>query len=298
MIYDLIIIGAGPAGLTAALYAARYNLNILLIGQEIGGYLPKIPNIENYPGFSKISGIELTRRMTEQIQNYGVKIIEQEIIDIKKDGNFTIYGDKNKYESKTIIIAIGTQRRRLGLPEEKDFLGKGLSYCVTCDAPFFKEKTVAVIGGSDSAAMAALFLSEYAKKIYIIYRRDKLRAEPIKVEQIKKNKKIEIIYNTEVKKINGQKFVESIILNNKKQIRVDGVFVEIGLISAKDLSEKLKIKLDKQNNIITNEIMETNIDGVFAAGDITNRKLKQIVTSAAQGAIAANSAFYYIKNRK
>lgn len=297
--YDLIIIGSGPAGLTAALFAARYKLKTLVIGKELGGQLTYAYKIENYPGFSNISGIELTKLMKSQVTELGVKILEDEIINIeKKKDKFIVMTNKNKYNSKTLILALGTARRKLNLPEEEKFIGRGVSYCATCDAPLFKNKIVAVIGGSDSAVMSALLLSKYAKKVYIIYRKEKLRAEPIRIEQIKKIKKIEIIYNAEIQKISGEKFVESITLTNKKKLKVQGVFVEIGSIPSAYLIKKLNVQTDKEGFILTNKAMETNIWGVFAAGDIVKKPLKQIVTAASDGAVAAFSAYNYIKSIK
>ena len=297
MQYDLIIIGAGPAGLTAAVYAARYRLKIAVFGKEIGGQASHAYKIENYPGFKTISGLELIKKLKEQVKNLDVEIFEEEIIDIAKEKNhFVISTYNKKFNSKAIILALGTERKKLNLANEDRFGGKGISYCAICDAPLFKDKTVAVIGGSDAAAMSALLLAEYAKKTYVIYRGKQLRAEPIRVEQIKKNKKIEIIYDVNVKEIKGKNFVESLILDNEKELKVDGIFVEIGNVPPTYLIKKLEVKTDKEKYILTDKEMHTNIQGVFAAGDCCVKPLQQIVTAASDGAVAAFSAYSYLKS--
>ena len=286
--YDVIIIGGGPAGVAAAIYSQRYKLKTLLITKNTGGMVLDSHLIENYPGFTKISGVELSKKFEEQIKHLNIEKIEAEIIDI--DNNLTLTDkNNNKYETKNIILALGTEKRKLNVQGEEKFLGKGVSYCYTCDAPFFKDKTVAIVGGSDSAAKAALLLADYAKKVYIIYRKENLRCEPHYLEKIK-NKNIEILNNTEIKEIKGTNFVESVTLTNSK-LKLDGVFIEIGTIPATNLAKKLNIELDENNYIKVNNKQETNIKGVYAAGDITNQLLKQIITAAAQGAIAANSIF-------
>ncbi|MBI4743245.1 MAG: FAD-dependent oxidoreductase, partial [Actinobacteria bacterium] len=189
--YDVIIIGAGPAGLASALYATRYKLNTLVVGSVIGGTALEAYNVENYPGFKSISGFELMGRMEEQVTSLGVKIIPEEVTKIEKNTDFSVITEDNKYEAKSLILTMGTERRKLNVPGEKELLGKGVSYCATCDSAFFKDKTVAVVGGSDAAAKSALLLAEYAKKIFMIYRRDKIRSEPIIVESVEKNEKIE-----------------------------------------------------------------------------------------------------------
>lgn len=294
---DLIIIGAGPAGLAAAIYAGRYMLKTLIISKNIGGTCLEAHDICNYPGFKKISGQDLMKKFIGQVKSYNIKIIEEEIADIDKIKDiFKIKTKTGKlFETKTIMLCLGTKRRKLNIQGEEDFLGRGVSYCFTCDAPLFKDKIVGVVGGSDAAVMAARLLREYARKVYIIYRKDKLRAEPIRIEQIKKDPKIEIITNTNITKIIGKKFVEEVIFDNKKSLKLDGIFVEIGAIPSTDLAKKLKLKLTKDNYIKVNKDQETNIKGVFAAGDITDNQLKQVVTSAAEGAKAAFSVYKYLQ---
>jgi len=290
--YDLIIMGSGPSGLTAAIYASRYKLKTLVIAKELGT-LSEAHIVENFPGFKSITGLELMEKFKEHVLYFKVPIIEEEVRTIRKEKNFKVYTDKSEYESKTVILAIGTRRRKLNIPNEEKFLKKGITYCYICDAPFMHKKTVAVIGGSDSAAQACLLLSEYAKKIYLIYRSDKLRAEPILVEKLKKLKKVEILTNLEVKELKGDNFLSSIILTNNKEIKIDGLFVEIGAVPSLSLVKDLNLNVDEKGYIITNELNETNIKGLFAAGDITTEPMKQAIVSAAGGAIAAFSSYKY-----
>lgn len=297
--YDLIIIGSGPSGLTAALFALRYKLKVLVIGQELGGQINYAYKIENYPGIHSINGHELTKIMKAQVENMGCKRIEQEVKGIMKEkGMFRVITDSSSYYAKAIILGLGTMRRKLNLPQEDKFIGKGISYCVTCDAALFRNKTVAIVGGSNAAVMNAILLAKYVKKLYIIYRGKKLRAEPLRVEQVKKNKKIEIIYNAEVKAINGTRFLESITLSNGKKLAINGLFIEVGNVPHTFLTSKLKVKTDSQGYIIVNQDMETNVRGVYATGDCISKKLRQLVNACGDGAIAAFSAYLYLQNKK
>lgn len=293
--YDIIIIGAGAAGLTAALYAYRYNLNTLLISKDIGGVTLEAHSIENFPGYKGITGIELIKQWVDHIKSLKVEIQLDDVVNIEKQKDNFVITTKNgkKFQSKTVILALGMKRKHLNIEDEDKFLGKGVSYCATCDGPLYKNKIVAVIGGGDTALMDAQFLVEHAKKVYIIHRRDELRAEPKREEQIKKNKKVEIIYNTNVKEIKGKDFVSSIVLDNKTELKVDGIFIDVGFIPSIDIIKKLNVRCDEHDYIIVNNKQETNIPGLFAAGDITFNSLKQIITAAAEGAIAAFSAFRY-----
>lgn len=288
--YDVIIMGGGPAGIAAAIHCKRYKLKSLLIYKNLGGMVSYAHNIENYPGFKSISGVELVNKFEEQLKYLKVEMKTAEIINIEKKGNFILTDKENKkYEAKNVIFALGTEKKQLNAKGEEKFLGKGVSYCYICDAAIYKGKTVAVVGGSDSAAKAALLLSEYAKKVYIIYRKEMPRCNPHYLDEIQK-KGIEILSNTEIKEIKGKKFVESVLLNNK-ELKLDGVFIEIGSVPSVFLAKKLGVKLNEDNYIIVNSIQETNVEGLYAAGDITNHPLKQIVTAVAQGAAAANSIF-------
>lgn len=295
-VYDTIIVGAGPAGLTAALYAGRYLMKTLLIGELSGGMISEAHKVCNFPTYKSISGMELTQKMVEQVKSLDVEVMNERVDDISgKYGDFVVKTPESVYRGKSVILATGTKKRKLGIKGEKDFIGKGVSYCATCDAAFFRNKTVAVVGGGDAALTAALLLAEYATKVYIIYRKSHFfRAEPAWVKQVEAEKKIEPVFNSNITEINGSSLVESIKLDSGKELAVDGVFVEIGLISITELAEKLGIKLDN-GHIAVDKHQNTSMAGIFAAGDITNNSLKQAITAAAEGAIAATSAYEKIK---
>lgn len=295
---NLIIIGAGPAGLAAAIYAARYKLDFLVFSKQFGGMITESDRVENWPGEKIITGIDLMGKFKEHAVSLGAKIIEENVETIEKtNSGFKV---NNNYESKKILIAQGTEKRRLNVEGEKEFIGKGVSYCATCDGAFFKNKTACVAGGNNSAAIAALLLSEFADKVYIIYRREKIRAEPIWVERIKKNSKITIINNTKITKIKGDNFVKSVLLdndfNNSKELNVDGVFVEIGSEPNTKIASQLGVELEN-GYIKTDAAQHTNIKGVYAAGDITtgSNKFEQLITAGAEGAVAANAIYEELK---
>lgn len=298
--YDVIIIGTGPAGYTAAIYSARYNLNTLLIGKEIGGMATTAYKVENWPGTKSISGLDLMAKFKEHAESFKqVKLEIAEINNIKKNNDFfEVKSDENIYQAKTIILALGSTRRKLNIPGEKEFTGKGVAYCATCDAMFFKDKKVAVVGGGNSAVQAALLLAEYANKINLLYRGQKLKADPIWINRAEKNKKIEINCCVNVIKAEGKDVLEKIILNNNKELEVSGLFIEIGAEAPTDITKKLGLKLNQKNLIIIDSGGKTNLQGIFAAGDITtgSNSLRQIITSASEGAIAATSAYQYLKN--
>jgi len=296
MEYDLVIIGAGPSGLTAAIYAARYKLNTLVIGEQIGGLAAEAEEIHNFPSHKKITGIELIKKMREQVENLGVEIKNSYVNSIKKiDSQFLVKTSSTEYKAKKIILATGTKKRKLGLELEDKFLGKGISYCATCDAAFFKNKIVGVVGGSNSAITAALLLSKFANKVYIIYRKDKFfRAEPKLVEEVEKNEKIKSIFNSNVTELIGENKLEGVKLDNGDKLNLDGLFIEIGSVPNLKLAEELGIELE-ENYIKVDKKQRTNIRGVFACGDVTNSPLKQIIVACAQGAIAANSAYEELK---
>ena len=288
--YDLIIIGTGPAGLTAAIYAARYRLNVLVIGKLFGGIMSEAYKICNYPSYENISGFELAKKMLEQVRKLKVEIKQEEVFDIKK--GFEITTNKNKYSAKKIILAMGSERKNLQLENEKKFMGKGISYCATCDANFYKDKIVGIVGGSDAALSSALLLAKMAKKVYIIYRKEKFyKAQPVWTEEVEKNKKITPIFNSTITKLIGEERLQKIEINSKKKLDVDGIFVEIGSVPNIELAEKLKVKINSENYIVVDKKQRTSVAGVFAAGDITDNPLKQIVTACGEGAIAADSAY-------
>jgi len=304
--YDLIIIGGGPAGITAGIYAVRQKLNALLITKDFGGQMArKSVEIENYPGFEAISGLELSRRFEKHLRKQKIAIERDSATGIKKIGtNFYITtGSKQKFSAKAVIIASGADPRPLEVPGEKEFIGRGVSYCTTCDSPMFAGKTVAVVGGGNAGFEAAIALSNWAKKIYILEYSSKVAADEINQRLVKKTKKVKILTDAALKKIKGDKFVNSIIYENRKTNReitlsLEGVFVEIGSVPAtgfvKDLvefNEKDEIKVDPKSNM-------TKTAGLFVAGDVTDIRWKQIVVAAGEGCKAALSACCYLKNSR
>lgn len=313
--YDVVIVGAGAAGMTAALYAARNGLKTAIISKDIGGTANSILILENWPGFEG-SGAQLMKQFYDGVRKYDVDFIMTEVDSItrnfacsarsspprncseKDKKEFLIKTKKENLISKAIIIATGTERRKLKILGEEKFIGKGVSYCVTCDAFFFKNKTVAVIGGSDCAATSAIALTNIAKKVYIVYRGEKLRCEEINAERLKKIKNVEIIYKAIPLEVEGKEKVESLKIKDKGKIRnlkTDGIFVEIGSTPLVKFISNLNLKLDKENYIIVDEDMKTSVDGIYAAGDVTNLEVKQIVTASAQGAIAGKSVHDFLR---
>ncbi len=303
---DLLVVGAGPAGLTAGIYAARNNMKVIVIGERVGGTAADAHKIENYPGFPSIRGMELMKKFEEHAKSQGVEIVMDTALRIERDGNlYKTTGRRAIYMAPAVIIATGTQRRKLGVPGEEEFLGRGVSYCATCDAMFYRDRIVAVVGGGDAALDAVLLLSEIARKVYLVHRREEFRSEQKKLAQARNRENLEFLLNKIVKEIRGGETVESIILEDTKtgetlSIRVDGVFIEIGSVPVTALLEDLGVETNEQGYIVVSQAMETNIPGVFAAGDITTGSdgFRQIVTAAAEGGIAARSAYHYISRNR
>ncbi len=303
-IYDLVIVGAGPAGMSAGIYAGRFRVKALVLSKDFGGTCNTAHLVENYPGYRSIGGMDLMMKFKEHLEDYKDQVgIKQEKVQgaIKKGNNFVLVTDKGEYETKSVLLSSGTQRKKLNIAGEKEFLGKGVSYCATCDAAFFKEKIVAVVGGSNSAVTAALLLAEHGRQVYLIYRKSEYdKAEPVWIERMRENKKIIEILNTNVLKIKGEGVVKSIELDklykDKNELNVDGVFIEIGSYPAMGLATNLGVKLDENDLIMVNEKGETNIEGVYAAGDVTNGfgNLKQIITAAASGAVTASEVYKWL----
>ena len=298
--YDLIIIGGGPAGLTAGIYAVRYGLNTIVLEKDVlPGQIAATDLIENYTGFTAISGPELMQRFKEHAQTVGVKIESAEVSSIiSEDGRKVVVTDTGNLASKALVIATGANPKKLGIPGEKEFMGKGVSYCATCDAPFYKGKTVMVIGGGESALTDALILSNIVKKVYIVHRRDKLRASMILQERVSKKPNIEIIWDTVPEEIQGKTGVENAILRNLKtgdinKMPTDGVFVYIGILPN---TEFIDVKKNSSGFILTNEKLETSVQGIYAAGDCRDTSIWQVVTAVADGAVAAVSAHEYVMN--
>lgn len=302
-IYDLAIIGAGPAGLSASVYASRYGIKNVVIGGVAGGLTTQTHEIGNWLGTEKIAGWEFAQKSSEHVKSYGTEMMPVLVDEIKSNGEtFTLFlSDGKKIEAKTIILAMGTKHRHLGVPGEKELAGKGVSYCATCDGFFYKGKTVAVVGGNDSAAGAAVFLGDIAEKVYMIYRGDKLRCESFWGNAIAKNPKIKMLYSTNIKEIRGGEKVESVVLDNpyegKEELKLDGIFAEIGSVPLVDLAKELEIETDEEGYIRIDQGGKTNVKGIWAAGDITSGsdKFKQIITAASEGAIAAHSVQKFLK---
>lgn len=298
--YDIIIIGAGPAGLTSAIYARRANKKILVLeADNYGGQIINANKIDNYPAEPNISGFDFANKLYNQAKDMGSEIVFEKVIDIKNDKEEKeVITTKNKYKTKTIIIATGSDNRKLGLDNEDKLLGRGISYCATCDGAFYKNKDVAVIGGGEVALEDALYLSDIANKVYLIHRRDEFRTELPLVDKIKEKENVELILNSNVISINGNDKVNSIDIKNNEDkkvstIDVDGVFIAVGQIPENQNFAKL-INLDKLGYIIANEDCHTNIEGIFVAGDSRTKKLRQLVTATSDGAIATTEAIKYI----
>ncbi len=303
MIYDVAILGGGPAGLSAALYIARRRLNAVLVTKEIGGQALWAGNVENYLGTEGLPGMKLVQNFQKHVDNYAIKkMFGKEIEKIEKNKDiFSIYFTNDEYiESKTVIICAGQTPRKLSIPGEKEFEKKGVAFCATCDAPLFDSKDVAVIGGGNAALDAALQLDKYANKIYLVNINPDFIGEKIRLENVKKSKKIVILNETDTERINGTNFVESIEVKNKKSgekqtLAVNGVFIEIGSLPASSFAKEL-IELNEKGEIIIDNKNETNVSGIFAAGDITDVPYKQIIIAAGEGAKAALSCAKYLSS--
>lgn len=302
-IYDTIIIGGGPAGLSAGLYGARSRMSTLVIEQgKFGGQIVTTDEVENYPGCEKNStGSSIIARMKEQCDGFGVEFIKETVVEVCLDGDIKkAVCNKNTYEGKTIIIATGAYPRQSGFQNELEFRGKGVSYCATCDADFFTDLDVAVIGGGDSAISEAIYLTKFCESVTVIHRRDALRAAKSLQERAFNNPKIKFIWNSIPEKAFGDEILEGLIIKNKvtgetSELKVDGCFVFVGYIPITELFVG-KVNLSEDKYIITDDDMKTNIPGVFAAGDVRVKSLRQVITAAADGAIAATTAEKYIES--
>jgi thioredoxin reductase (NADPH) len=303
---DIIIVGAGAAGLTAAQYAARGNLNVLLLEELApGGQCLIIDNLENYPGFpDPLPGIELSQKFEEQAVRFGADIQISSVHSVsKKNGLFQVDTDNGPLTSPTVILATGAKHKKLGIPGEEEFSGRGVSYCATCDGPFFKGKRMLVAGGGDAACDEAMFLAKLSDQVVMVHRRDRFRAQKALAERTLNNPNIEVRWNTEAKVIKGSSRVEEVVLwNNKKDEtyseKVDAVFVFIGSIPQTQVAKELKVELDEAGYIVTNQRMETNIPGFYTVGDVRSTPFRQIVVAAGEGAIAAHAASQFIDELK
>lgn len=301
MRFDIIIIGAGPAGLSAAIYGARGGLKTAIFEKGmVGGQINVTDEVENYPGFEEpLSGFDLTDKMRKQAERFGAAFIDEEIIAIGMEGLCkVIETSENKYRAKSLIICTGAHPRRLNVPGEERLTGRGVSYCATCDGALYRDKVVAVVGGGDSAIEEGIFLTRFAKKVYVIHRRDQLRAQKIIQERAFRNPKMEFIWDTVIQEIHGEKKVEKLELVNRKtqhisMLPVDGIFIYVGILPNNELLES-RIELDSAGFVLTDQNMHTNVPGIYAAGDIRHTVLRQVVTATSDGAIAAWSAEKWI----
>lgn len=303
--YDCAIIGGGAAGFSAGVYTGRYNMSTAIFNKEFGGDTATAGTIENWIGDLEVDGYELMQRMKQHAESVGAEVIDQEVTEIeKKDDCFVIHTDKETYKAITVILGIGAERRKLGLPNEKELTGKGVHYCVTCDGPLYKGKTVAVVGGGDSAVKGANLVAEYVEKMFLIVRGDKLKAEPINQKRMEKlGDKVEVLYETEVEEIiageNGMydKVKLTKEYNGSKELDTDALFIEIGAVPNTELVDKFDIKKGDAGYLEVDNMMRTGEPGLFAAGDIVNHfgDFKQDITTAAMGAVAATSAYDYYK---
>jgi len=290
--YQLIIIGAGPAGQTAGIYAQRYGIKFLIIGQIIGGTINEAHLVNNYPGFKSISGPDLAQEFQKHLDT---KIREEQVEKISKDQNgFKVITNKSEYQGESVILSMGMKIRKLNFKNEEAFLNKGISYCTSADINQYKDKTLAVVGGGDSALTNALKLADQTKRVYLIHRRDEFRGAPALVKKVQEKKNIKIIYNAQVIEAQGKNKLEKLILNTGQELDVDQTFIDVGGVPNVHLCGELNIEMEN-SFVQVNKNQETNIPGIFAAGDITNNPLKQIVTAAAEGSIAATSACKYLK---
>lgn len=301
--YPLVIIGAGPAGLSASIYASRYGVKHIVVGELTGGLITETHLIDNYPGIEDVSGFEFSQKLSRHAKKYGVEILPARVKNIQKTGpgfKVVIEGKEN-IKSSAILLATGTKHRRLNIPGEAEFLGKGVSCCATCDGFFYKNKIVAVVGGNDSAAAAAVYLADLAQKVFLIYRKEKLRAETFWINLIEKNPKIEVVYETNILEILGAEKLQKVKLdkarNGLESIDVDGLFIEAGSVPSLDFAAELKLETDEEGYVKIKADGQTSVAGVWAAGDITDGsdKFQQVITACAEGAIAARSISNYLK---
>lgn len=301
--WDLIIIGAGPAGLAAGIYAARSGLKALIVEEKIaGGTVGDAPMIENYPGFESISGAELAQKFVAQCRKLGTVIREfekVEALDLKGEEKI-VKTYKGVYKAKAVIVASGSSYSELGVLGEKEFRGRGVSYCGICDGPLFKGKRVLVVGGGNSAVVTALYLAELASEVKVAHRRDAFRAEEARVRALLGKRNVEVLWNTEVREIKGGKIVEKAVLFNNRtgetfELPIDGVFIQVGEIPNSKIAKDAGVEVDEHGYIIVDTRQRTNVHGVYAAGDVTNHPVKQVGTAVGQGITAALEAYGYIK---
>ncbi len=300
--YDILIIGQGAAAFGAGLYAARYQAKPIVIGEKFGGETATGGVIENYPGYVSIEGLDLMLAMKAQVEKYQAPLVDAKVTRVARQGEcFVAETDEASYQGQSLILAVGRERRTLGLAHEREWTGRGVSYCAVCDAPLYRGKVAGVVGGGDSAVKGAVLLSKYAKRVYLIHRGDRLtRPEPVNVQHLRERPNVEPLFRASVVALEGDGGLSGVTLdrphNGSARLALDGLFIEIGADPNVDLARQLGVALTPQDEIEVDKLMRTNVEGVFAAGDVTNGAghLKQTITAAAQGVIAATSAYNYV----
>jgi len=300
--FDVVVVGGGIAGLTAAIYCTRRALKTVVVTKDIGGQALMAGEVENYPGFENVSGADLTRKVQVQAEKVGAEFLYEEVGAVKKgaDGGFVVDAKDGSFEAKAVILAFGKTPRMLGVPGEKEFVGKGVTYCATCDMPLFRSKKVVVVGGGNSAVDAAIVGSEYAEKAYLIHRRDKFTAEPVLIERLNEKENVEQIFDSVVTEIRGDQVVEGVVVETDgkmREIECNGVFIEIGFQVKPEFVADL-VKIDERSQVVADKEMQTSCEGVFACGDVIDFPYKQLVISASQGSIAALSAYNFIVGKR
>ena len=303
--YDVIVVGAGPAGLTCALYLARFGIKTLIISRDVGGQMAIAPEVDDYPGLPSIPGAELAKRFREHVERYGVPIVIDEVTSVEKleRGFRVVTRSGAQYRCRAVVLAIGSRRRKLGVPGEERFLGRGVSYCAVCDGPLYRGKVVAVVGGGNAALSSALYLAKIARKVYLIHRRREFRAMKIYIDAVMSNPKIELKLNKTVKELLGDERLKEVVLedvetHSLERIEVDGIFIEIGSEPPTEFFRSIGIDVDEDGYAVVNKDMSTNIPGIYVVGDAAGGPNKyrfpQILTAAAEGAIAADSIRRYL----
>lgn len=303
MLYDIIVVGSGCAGLAGAMYAGRLGMKVLVLGEMRGGTITLTHIVENYPGFVSLTGMELADKLEAHARAYpNVEIKDEKVGKIEKTSDgFSVESDSGKYSSRTVLYATGTEWKKLGVKGEKEFANKGVHYCALCDGGFYKGKTAAIIGGADTAVKDALVLANLVSKVYIIYRGEKLRCEPANYESVMKNPKIEVVYNTNVLEIYGEKKVAGVLLDKphkgSEKLALDAVFVAVGHSALSKLAAGTGVEIDAKAHVKIDRNSETNVPGFFAAGDVTDTRFKQAIVGVGEAVSAAYSAYLYIEGK-
>jgi len=305
MIYDVLVVGSGVSGLAGGMYAGRLGLKVLIIGELRGGTITLTHIVENYPGFTSLTGMELADKIEAHARAYpNVEIKDGKVGKISRNagGTFSVESDAGKHDALAMLYATGTEWRKLGVKGEAEFANKGVHYCALCDGAFYKGKNVAVIGGADSAVKDALMLAQFASKVYIIYRGDKIRAEPVNYDAVTSHPKIEIIYNTNVLEIFGEKKVSGVLLDKPHggsgRLALDAVFVAVGHTPLSQLAKEAGAEIDAKGHVKINRNSETSLPGFFAAGDVTDTRFKQAIVGVGEAVSAAYSAYLYLEGKK